>query len=81
MVDTTRDKFAHCVRSAQATPTVLVMEKGDVMPQFAAYIDQENKISKDWYILLCDPTLPEAEDGFLNEEHLPGTNDFEDLSD
>ncbi len=71
-----RDKFAHCVRSAQATPTVLLMEKGEIMPQFAHYIDQEDKITKDWYILLCDPTLPEAE-GFLNEEHLPATDGSE----
>jgi len=73
MVDSIRDRFAHCVRSRQATPTVLLLEKGEVMPQFASYIDQEDRITKDWYILLCDPTLPEA-DGFLNEEHLPETS-------
>lgn len=72
MVNTVRDKFAHCVRSGQATPTVLLLEKGEMMPQFAFYIDQEDRITKDWYILLCDPTLPEA-DGFLDEEHLPET--------
>jgi len=72
MIDTTRDKFAHCVRSGQATPTVRILEKGESMPQFASYIDESDKITKDWYILLCDPTLPEAE-GFLNEEHLPET--------
>ena len=66
MVDTIRDRFAHCVRSRQATPTVLLMEKGEVMPQFAAYIDQEDRITKDWYILLCDPTLPEA-DGYAGQ--------------
>jgi hypothetical protein len=83
MVGPTRDKFAHCVRSGQAMPTVLVMEKGETMPQFAEYIDEEERITRDWYILLCDPTLPEADDGFFNEEHLPETNggDFDDLDD
>jgi len=70
-----RDKFAHCVRSRQATPVVREIEKGAVLPEFAEWIDQEDKISKDWYVDLCDPTLPEAEDGFWDEEHLPETDD------
>jgi len=75
-----RDKFAHCVRSGQATPSVHEMEKGASMPQFAEYINEDDKIVKGWYLLLCDPTLPEA-DGFLNEEHLPPTEEEVDLFD
>ena len=72
-----RDKFAHCVRSRQATPVVREIEKGAELPEFAEWIDQEDKITKDWYVDLCDPTLPEAEDGFWDEEHLPETDDGE----
>jgi len=71
----TRDRFAHCVRSRQATPVVREIEKDSSLPEFAAWIDQEDKITKDWYIDLCDPTLPEAEDGFWDEEHLPETEE------
>jgi hypothetical protein len=69
--DDMRDKFSHCVRSGQAVPSVFEMkEKDSTLPAFAGYLNQEDKIVKDWYLLLCDPTLPES-DGFLNEEHLP----------
>jgi hypothetical protein len=73
--DVTRDKFAHCVRSRQATPAVRIIDKGASLPEFAEWIDNEDKITKDWYIDLCDPTLPEAEDGFWEEEHLAPTAD------
>jgi hypothetical protein len=67
-----RDKFAHCVRSGQAVPSVVEMtEKDGKLPDFSQWLNQDDKIVKDWYLLLCDPTLPES-DGFLNEEHLPG---------
>ena len=72
MTNSRRDKFSHCVRSGQATPTVKELEKGQTMPDFSEYIDQEQKQTKDWYVLFCDPTLPEINEGLLNEEnHLP----------
>ena len=74
-VDEVRDAFAHCVRSNQAVPTVREIEKGADLPQFAQWIDQDDRITRDWYVLMCDPTLPEAEDGFWNEERLPATDD------
>ena len=73
--DETRNKFSHCVRSRQATPLVRVIDKGAELPQFAAFLNQEDRIVKDWYLDLCDPTLPEAEDGFWEEEHLPETDE------
>jgi hypothetical protein len=76
-----RDKFAHCVRSKQATPSVHELERGESLPTYSVYIDQDDKITKDWYLQLCDPTLPEA-DGFLDEDHLPKTSgEFDDLPD
>ncbi len=61
-----KDKFDHCVRSGQAVPSVREIEKkSDPLPQYAEWIDEENKVTKGYYVLLCDPTLPEATgDGF-----------------
>lgn len=68
-----RDKFAHCVRSGQAVPTVRELQKGESLPDFSEMIDEEQKQTKGWYVLFCDPTLPEKPDGFLEEEHIPKT--------
>ncbi|MEQ1570839.1 MAG: hypothetical protein ABMA64_34740 [Myxococcota bacterium] len=68
-----RDKFAHCIRSGQASPSVRELMKGEALPDFSEMIDEEQKQTKGWYVLFCDPTLPEKTDGFLNEEHLPQT--------
>ncbi len=69
MTDVRRAKFAHCVRSAQASPTVHELEKKATMPDFSQMIDEEQKQTKGWYVLFCDPTLPE-QDGFFDEEHI-----------
>ncbi len=67
-----RNKFTHCVRSGQAVPTVHELDKKASLPDYAEMIDEEQKQTKGWYVLWCDPTLPELDDGMLNEEHLPG---------
>lgn len=72
MTNTRRDRFAHCVRSGQAAPTVMEVDGADALPSFAEMIDEEQKQTKGWAVLFCDPTLPEG-DGFLNEEPLPQT--------
>jgi len=77
MTNPRRDKFSHCVRSGQATPIVREMSKGEGLPDFAEMIDEEQKQTKGWYLLLCDPTLPEKTDGFLNEAPLPPTEPVE----
>lgn len=73
--DDVRNKFSHCVRSGQATPSVVEFNKKEQegLPEFAQWINQEEKVTKGWYLLVCDPTLPEA-DGLLGEEHLPKTD-------
>lgn len=55
-----RNKFMHCVRSGAAVPAVGYLGKADSMPRFADFIDQDERIVRDWYVQLCDPTLPEA---------------------
>lgn len=68
-----QERFAHCVRSLQATPSVHEISRSeDALPDYAQYLNEDDRVIKGWYVLMCDPTLPES-DGFLNEEHLPTT--------
>ncbi|MBN2801038.1 MAG: hypothetical protein JXX28_18005 [Deltaproteobacteria bacterium] len=62
-------RYTHCIRSGQSVPSLHELEKNEQLPQFAEFLDQESKVTKDWYILLCDPTLPEATD-LAEVEHL-----------
>ena len=55
-----RDKFSVCVDTYQAVPVLKESEKGEALPQFAAWLPEENKFTKGWYVIFCDPTLPEA---------------------
>ncbi|MEN0062689.1 MAG: hypothetical protein AAGA48_11100 [Myxococcota bacterium] len=67
-----RDRFAQCVRSGQAAPVVMKLEKGEAMPDFSEMINEEDKVTRGWMIVFCDPTLPEKKMGRLAEGHLPG---------
>lgn len=59
--DATWSQFKHCVLAGQEPPSVRLLEKDQTPPQFSRYVDQEDKITKDYVILLCDPSLPEAD--------------------
>jgi len=72
MTNSRRDRFAHCVRSGQAMPTVMEIKKAEDLPSFSEMVDEEQKQTRGWAVLFCDPTLPEG-DGFLDEEPLPET--------
>jgi hypothetical protein len=72
LTNANRDKFAHCVRSGQAVPSVRELEKDEGVPAYAELMNVEEKDLKGWHILFCDPSLPERSDGFLNETPLPG---------
>ena len=64
-----RDRYVHCIRSGQSVASLHEAGKGEQLPDYAEWLDEESRITRGWYILLCDPTLPEAED--LEEvEHL-----------
>jgi len=54
-----RGKFNHCLKSGQATPNVAELEPDTTMPQFSYFLNQEDRVVRDWYVHLCDPTLPE----------------------
>lgn len=57
-----KDRFKVCVDSYQAVPVLKQLDKkGDALPQFAERLPDDNKFTADgWYILFCDPSLPEA---------------------
>ncbi|MEZ4319433.1 MAG: hypothetical protein R3F61_18100 [Myxococcota bacterium] len=61
MTDSMWNDFKHCVLAGQAVPTVRELDKKATPPEFSSYLDQEDKITKDWVVMLCDPTLPEAD--------------------
>ena len=63
LADTWRDRWQGCVATGQAQPVIKEREnKKEELPEFAAWINQEERTTKDWYIVWCDPTLPEATD-------------------
>ncbi|MEZ4318357.1 MAG: hypothetical protein R3F61_12675 [Myxococcota bacterium] len=68
-----RDKFAHCIRSGQAQPSVTEQVKGVDLPEFAEMMDEEVKQVKGWFVDFCDPTLPERTDVPLATGRLPQT--------
>lgn len=57
-----QDKFKTCVDSYQAVPVLKQTEKkSDPLPAFAERLADDNKFTnKGWYIIFCDPSLPEA---------------------
>lgn len=56
-----RQKFTVCVDTYQAVPVLKQAEKNEDLPQFAQWLPDDNKFTKKgWYIIFCDPTLPEA---------------------
>jgi hypothetical protein len=67
-----RARFTHCVRSGQAMPSVKELEKDAALPDFAEMINEDQKTTKGWYVLFCDPTLPEIEEGLPKSANEPG---------
>lgn len=59
-----RERFTHCVDSQQAVPVLKQLDNKDgQLPQFAEWLPDDNKFTKKgWYVIFCDPTLPEATD-------------------
>ena len=56
-----QSEFEHCIRSDQEVPFVREAEKDEILPQNARWMGEENRVTRGWYILMCDPSLPEAE--------------------
>lgn len=57
-----REKYTTCVDSYQATPVLRQAEKGEELPAYAEWLPDDNKFTKKgWYVIYCDPTLPEGQ--------------------
>lgn len=56
-------KFRHCLRSGQAVPGFQEATRDmDELPSYSFYLNQDDRLVRDWFVTLCDPRLPEAED-------------------
>jgi hypothetical protein len=67
-----RARFTVCVDTYQSVPVLKQAVKGDAMPRYSAKLSENNKFTKKgWYVLFCDPTLPEAGDQDLEGSDIP----------
>ncbi len=55
-------RYRECVRAGQAVPQLRRIAKNEErLPSYAEWLDQTSRFTRnEWYILFCDPTLPEA---------------------
>ena len=61
MTPAIKEKFKTCVDTYQAVPVLKRLEKKEQLPPYAEQLPEDNKFTDNgWYILFCDPTLPEA---------------------
>ncbi len=73
MLDSKRAaRFKQCVGSRQSQPRLVRVddkEKDPQLPKWSEWLDQESKFTENkFYIVFCDPTLPEATVGGPDEE-------------
>jgi hypothetical protein len=66
-----RGRFTVCVDTYQSVPVLKYIEKGAAMPRYSDKLSQDSKFTKKWYVLFCDPTLPEASDQDLKGDDVP----------
>jgi hypothetical protein len=67
----TQERFKTCVNTYQAVPVLQKSKKffpkDSDLPPFSTWINKKNKYTKKWYIIYCDPTLPEKRDEELED--------------
>ena len=67
-----RSRFTVCVDTYQSVPVLKQMGKSESIPKYSARLSKDNKFTKKgWYVLFCDPTLPEAGDEDLKGDDVP----------
>ena len=74
-----KERFRNCVDTYQAVPVLKKKNRDDELPGFSVYLNEESRFTEAWYIIFCDPTLPEAKDTDLDDE--PSRSSSEDLDD
>ena len=73
MGSTIRGKFTRCVDTYQSVPVLKKKaKKSQSLPRYSKELPRDNKFTKKgWYVLFCDPTLPEAADRDLEGDDVP----------
>ena len=72
LANTMRARFTVCVDTYQSVPVLKKADKGDALPRYSAKLSTDNRFTKKgWYVLFCDPTLPEATDKDLEGDDVP----------
>jgi hypothetical protein len=56
-------RYKECIRSGQATPELKGGASPEELPEYAEFLDQSQTWTRGWYVLFCDPDLPEARGG------------------
>lgn len=68
MTEKVEKRFYNCVDTYQAVPVLRKVSGGEELPPYSAYLGSESRFTKNWAIIFCDPTLPEARDRDLDDE-------------
>jgi len=68
MTEKIKQRFYNCVDTYQAVPVLRKVDGGEGLPPYSAYLSSESRFTKNWAIIFCDPTLPEARDRDLDDE-------------
>ena len=68
MTEKVKQRFYNCVDTYQAVPVLRKVDGGEGLPPYSAYLSSDSRFTKNWAIIFCDPTLPEARDRDLDDE-------------
>lgn len=56
-----RQRFDHCVAARQSVPALVEVDRRSDPPAFSEpFPEGARQIDKEWHVVYCDPTLPEA---------------------
>lgn len=53
-------RYRECVRRGGAVPQLRELGKNEQLPDHSEYLNPSSRLTRGWYVLFCDPTLPEA---------------------
>lgn len=70
MTEKVKQRFYNCVDTYQAVPVLRKID-GNGLPPHSSYLNTESRFTKNWAVIFCDPTLPEARDRDLDDESTP----------
>lgn len=65
-------RFKTCLRADEAVPELRTAIATEDLPEAAAWLGRDNPETRDWYMLFCDPELPEAGRGTPTPPPFPG---------